>query len=172
MKKILKEVITEIIEKERTSKYENNFEKLTSNFSVMFDELNSNRTDVKKYIDKNKTEKEKGAYVFFYEDKPLYVGISKNIRSRIMQHVNGNSPSTSTFAYKIAKSIIKKNGKEFQGTKNDFFKQHIELIEEIKVSLKNMKIATVEIEDDDELALFEIYCSMQFKTSLNSFETH
>jgi len=41
-----------------------------------------------------------------------------------------------------------------------------------KEILKKMEISTIKIEDDDELALFEIYCSMKLETVLNTFETH
>lgn len=37
--------------------------------------------------------------------------------------------------------------------------------------MKEREVAYVEIQDNDELALFEIFCSMRLKTALNSFET-
>ncbi len=172
MKKQINDLFSEIIEKERESKYSNNFENLINSFDEKFNELKSEskRLNIETYINSNSTEK--GLCVFFYEDKPFYVGISGNIRKRIMQHVNGRSETTSTLAYKIAKLIFEKKGKKHTRTKKDFFENNIELINKIKICLKEMKLAIIEISDDDELALFEIYCSMKFKTSLNSFKTH
>lgn len=90
-----------------------------------------------------------------------------------MQHVNGTQPSTSTFAYKIAKIIFEEDeGKAYKGTKKDFFKIRLGLIKKVKEILKKMEVSTIKIDDDDELALFEIYCSMKLETVLNTFETH
>ena len=43
-----------------------------------------------------------GCYVFLQGRRPVYVGISRNVRSRIRQHIRGHSHYEATFAYRMA----------------------------------------------------------------------
>jgi len=53
-----------------------------------------------------------------------------------------------------------------------FFQSNKKNIDFIKKFLLEQRVAFIKIDDDDELALYEIYCAMKYKTSLNTFETH
>ena len=113
----------------------------------------------------------KGLYVFLHEEKPFYVGISKGVIGRMIQHVKGKSHYTSTLAFMIGKKHYElREGKEFNdGRKKLVFETDVEPIKDF---LLKQKVAFINIENDDELALFEIYCSLQFGTYLNTFKTH
>lgn len=113
----------------------------------------------------------KGLYVFLHDKRPFYVGISKSVIRRILQHVKGNTHNSSTLAYKIG--LLKyelETGGKFDGKRKELdFKNKVE---PIKAFLMKQNIAFIPIENDEDLVLFEIYCSMKFRTKLNTFETH
>lgn len=113
----------------------------------------------------------KGLYVFLSGQKPFYVGISKGVIGRTLQHVKGTNHNTSTLAYKIG--LLKyelENKKKFEGERKDL--NLVSEVEPVKVFLMKQNIAFIPIENDEELILFEIFCSMEFRTILNAFETH
>ena len=160
-----------LLKTKRKSGYKNDFNEIINGFDLKYRRIKKHKSSISDFLKQN--EKFKGLYVFFIENEAIYVGIAKNIRHRIMQHVNGSHHSTSTFAYKIAKMILKEEkGITYSGTKKDYFEKNLDSIKNIKETLKKLNVSTIKIEDDDELALFEIYCSMKFETTLNTFETH
>lgn len=113
----------------------------------------------------------KGIYVFITDNTPFYVGISKKVIHRIQQHVKGNSHNTSSLAYRLGILNYKiANGVEYNGKRNEF--NFVNEVEPMKRFLMNQKIAFLPIENDEELYLFEVYCAMQLKTSMNEFKTH
>ena len=113
----------------------------------------------------------KGLYIFIYNETPFYVGISKGVISRILQHVKGHSHNTSTLAYNIGLIRYKfLNNKDYVGGRKNFdFKNNVE---PVKKFLLKQKISFANISNDEELYLFEIFCSMKLKTKLNLFSTH
>ncbi len=113
----------------------------------------------------------KGLYVFLHKNNPFYIGISKRVIGRILQHIKGKSPQTSTLAYKIGKIKYETDEKqEFIGTRKEL--DYKNYVEPIKTFLMKQNIAFIKIDDDDELALFEIFCSIKLDTYLNTFQTH
>jgi hypothetical protein len=113
----------------------------------------------------------KGLYVFIHNITPIYVGISKGVIARIIQHVKGHSHNTSTLAYNIG--LIRYeilNGEKYIGGRKQFdFKTDVTPAKDF---LLKQKIAFLPISNDEELYLFEIYCAMQLQCWLNKFETH
>jgi len=180
MKKISKEkIIKEIFQKRKSEKkFENviknfkDFNPQDNNFLVQ-DYFGANYGKVKArkklFADNLIIEDKdfKGLYVFLHNNKPFYVGISKAVIERIRQHVKGSSLASSTLAYKIGKNI-----KKSKVTRKEFFQSNKKNIDFIKKFLLEQRVAFIKIDDDDELALYEIYCAMKYKTSLNTFETH
>ena len=115
----------------------------------------------------------KGVYIWYHDGEPFYVGISRKIAKRLHQHITGKSHYSASLAYKIAYLVHgfvfdEEAGEDQREVRANFSKAKIK---EIQDWLKQQQVAFVEIEDNDELALFEIFCSMHFKTVLNSFET-
>lgn len=113
----------------------------------------------------------KGLYVFIHEKTPIYVGISKGVIGRIIQHVKGHSHNSSTLAYNIGLiryEILK--GEKYVGGRKEFdFKSDVTPAKDF---LFKQKIAFLPIQNNEELYLFEIYCAMQLQCWLNKFETH
>lgn len=112
-----------------------------------------------------------GLYFFINDKTPFYVGISKGVIGRILQHTKGHNHNTSTLAYNIGLlryELVK--GEKHRGIRRELdFKNEVE---PVKKFLSNQKIAFIHIDNYDELYLFEIYCSMRLRTILNKFETH
>jgi len=112
-----------------------------------------------------------GLYIFINNKTPFYVGISKGVIGRIFQHTKGHNHNTSTLAYNIG--LIRYElltGEKHLGERKELnFKSEVE---PVKQFLLKQKIAFLHIENYEELALFEIFCSMKLKTMLNKFETH
>lgn len=113
----------------------------------------------------------KGLYVFFHDKTPIYVGISKGVIGRILQHVKGHSHNTSTLAYTIG--ILRHQlltGEKYIGARKEFdFKANVTPVKEF---LLKQRIAFLPVQNTEELYLFEIYCAMQLQCFLNKFETH
>lgn len=119
---------------------------------------------------KNKTDV-KGLYVFVHENEPIYVGISRGLIHRTLQHLRGKSHNTSTLAYNIG--LIRYEilqGEKYIGRRNEFdFNSNVAPAKDF---LFKQKIAFLSIENSEELYLFEIFCAMKLECWLNKFETH
>jgi hypothetical protein len=119
-----------------------------------------------------------GLYVFYENDKPIYVGISgKNrMKKRIMGHGRkSGGHNSATFAFNIAKKEAEKNG---LNTKEKRYKlekifEFANLYTLAKERVSKMKVRVIEINDPYCRAFFEIYAALVLNTTeYNSFETH
>ena len=112
-----------------------------------------------------------GLYFFLNDKTPFYVGISKGVIGRILQHIKGHNHNTSTLAYNIGLLRYElMNGEKHSGIRKELdFKNEVG---PVKKFLLNQQIAFLHIDNYEELYLFEIYCSMRLRTILNTFETH
>lgn len=113
----------------------------------------------------------KGLYIYIYDDVPFYVGISKGVIGRTLQHLRGHSHNTSTLAFNIGLLGYEiRNGKKYIGNRKQFdFKSDVT---PAKQFLLKQKIAFLPIPSDEEMYLFEIYCAMNLQCCLNKFATH
>ena len=112
----------------------------------------------------------KGCYVMFEKTEPVYVGISKCVISRLIQHVRGNTHFAATLAYRIANKGFPHNL-----TRNDAMKDpgFVEQFNYAKERIGLMQVIFVEIKHPLVLNIFEPYCAMKYKTGeWNLFETH
>jgi len=111
-----------------------------------------------------------GCYVLIERRKPFYVGISRRVVHRLIQHVRGRSHYDASLAYRIAcgtkrHSLTRRKAMQEKAFKGAFQKA--------KDRLRRMKVAFVEINDPVELHLFEVYCAMELHTGRwNTFRTH
>jgi len=119
---------------------------------------------------------EKGVYVFFENNKPIYVGRSNRLKKRIKEHSQISSDQYSaTLAFRIAKQntliLQKKGGKQTneQLMKNSVFREKFEAA---KDRIARTRIRFIEVEDQVEQAMFEIYAALVLDTELNDFSTH
>lgn len=119
-----------------------------------------------------------GLYVFYENDKPIYVGISgrNRMKKRIMGHGRkSGGQNSATFAFNIAKKDAEKRGLNTKEKREILEKkpEFDELYALAKERVSKMKVRVVEINDPNLLALFEIYVALVLKTTeYNSFKTH
>ena len=116
---------------------------------------------------------QKGVYVFFEGNNPIYVGRSNRLKNRLKEHSQRSSDRYSaTLAFRIAKqntSTLQKKQTNEQLMKNRDF---VEEFEAAKDRIARTKIRFIGIEDQIEQAMFEIYVHLALGTELNDFSTH
>jgi len=111
-----------------------------------------------------------GCYVFIDDARPVYVGISRTVVKRLVQHLNFDSHYSASLVYRMATEDYPHEMKRDQAMKDDQFRNVFFSAQE---QLRNMKVAYIEIGDDLELYLFEVFASMELNTETwNTFRTH
>lgn len=111
-----------------------------------------------------------GCYVFIDRETPIYVGISRGVIKRLVQHLNYDSHYSASLVYRMASEDYPHEMKRDQAIKDEQFKAVFFSAQE---RLRQMRIATVEIDNDLELYLFEVFASMNLDTDTwNTFRTH
>jgi predicted GIY-YIG superfamily endonuclease len=107
-----------------------------------------------------------GCYVVLEGDKPIYVGIARNIRRRLRDHLSGD-PSRANLAVRITAKRL--------GVTLSRIKKHPDFNEEFQKScdlLKGFYVGWVDIENPLEMYIFEPYCAMKLDThEFNFFDT-
>jgi len=122
-----------------------------------------------KYPEKRKNCNDfEGVYIFFENKTPVYIGISRSLVSRLKQHANGNSSSTATLAYLMAK----KENSELKS--KDFGGKNNKLRERYKNEVKNLKVFIFPFKKEEyfSLSLLEIMLAIKLTTKWNTFKTH
>jgi hypothetical protein len=110
-----------------------------------------------------------GCYVFLRGTRPVYVGISRKVRSRVRQHIRGRSHYEATLAYRMAKGT-RRVGARAKNMKSPAFVRRFTLA---KQRLSTHRVACVVIRNPLELYIFEAYAAMALDTARwNTFETH
>lgn len=111
-----------------------------------------------------------GCYVLIDQGKPLYVGISRKVFKRLLDHCRGKRHNTATLAYSIAAhQFVSELPRDARMADADFL-AHFNLA---KLRLQKCDFAFIEIHNDLILYLFEAYCAMELDTSeWNTFRTH
>jgi hypothetical protein len=113
----------------------------------------------------NLTEDPRGCYVLLDRRRPVYVGISKHVIQRLMEHMRGTDHLTATLAYRIACAQHPHTLTAAEAMKDsDFCSQFAA----VKVSMASWSGAFVEIENPLELYLFEAYCAMELDTGFEA----
>ncbi|AOR66333.1 hypothetical protein BBJ41_01455 [Burkholderia stabilis] len=111
-----------------------------------------------------------GCYVFLDAGRPVYVGISRGVLKRLVQHLNFESHNTASLVYKMASLDFPHEMKRDQAMKDDQFR---EVFLTAQGRLREMSVAFVQIDNDLELYLFEVMASMHLDTDTwNTFRTH
>ena len=118
---------------------------------------------------------QKGIYVFYENECPIYVGRSNRIKERLLEHSRPSSTHTSaTFAFNLAKKAaiekeIDVNNKARVHLENDSV--FSSLYFEAKERVSRMSIKVIKIDDPIIQTIFEVYVSVKLDT-LNDFDTH
>ena len=110
----------------------------------------------------NPKEPFQGMYVFSENGKPVYVGISRNVFSRIKQYFYGNTHFSASLAYFIEKKAT--NHSEDRGKLIFFHRQ--------EMMRDNFRINIIPITCDYELYWMEVTLAGMLGTMHNEFRTH
>ena len=116
----------------------------------------------------------RGCYVLIDNGRPVYVGISKRMIARLMEHVRGSDHLTATLVYRIAAHRHPHGMTAAHAMEDEGFRLHFE---DARTYLLSLHVAFVEIDNPLELYLFEPYCALELDTGFeaggwNTFETH
>ena len=117
----------------------------------------------------------KGIYVFYENNKPIYVGRTNRMKVRIQEHGRKSSyHNSATFAFILAKEKANEQGIDINKNRNalesDSTFRNIFLEQKERVS--GMKVRVIEINDPIIQTIFEVYVSMELNTEYNDFDTH
>ncbi len=119
---------------------------------------------------------EQSIYVFYENNKAIYVGRSNRMKERIQEHGRQSSDNYSaTFALRLAKEeygrnhVIPKSMTNKDLLNLSDFKL---LFSRAKERVAGMKIRVLKSEDQVEQTLFEIYAQLELNTKYNDFTTH
>ena len=125
----------------------------------------------------------KGIYVFYKDEKALYVGRTDQMADRLLNHgrkPSADAQSSATFALILAKYEFKKTysvqqnlfSKELARELNHHRTKKMELWKEAVERVKRMSVRVVEVEHPHEQAVFEVYVHEKLGTPFNSFVNH
>ena len=112
-----------------------------------------------------------GVYVFYEEDKSIYVGRSNRMRERIIEH--GSLSPKATFMFKLVREKI---GKPADYSKKNSWKalekEYPKKFKEQQERVLKMKFQSIEIVDQQVQTVFEIYAIISLTTTrYNTFHT-
>ena len=145
-------------------------------------ETRSERTRLRPEL-KRLIKSDKGIYVFYEDEKPLYVGRTDQMAERLLNHgrtPSANAPSSATFALILAKDEFKKAnsiahslfGKQLAQDLNEDSSEKIKLWREATERVKRMSARVVEVQHPHVQAVLEVYVHEKLETPFNSFANH
>jgi len=117
-----------------------------------------------------------GIYIFYENEKPIYVGRGRNLRNRIMQH-SRPSVQDSPLAYKLTAEELNHTTSYVAGKGRASLKKHKKFastFKNMKLRVSEMKVRAIVLNDDEKGILshtFEAYVVCALKTKYNSFLT-
>ncbi len=119
---------------------------------------------------------ERGIYLFFEDNEPIYAGRSNRLRKRILEHGRQSSMHNSaTLAFNIALKASKDLGFNFPQMSRERLQHDPEFRPyylEAKERVSEMMVRVVEVADPIEQTLFEVYAALALGTPFNEFENH
>jgi predicted GIY-YIG superfamily endonuclease len=111
-----------------------------------------------------------GCYILLDGKKPIYVGISRRVIRRLVQHLNYRSHYAASLVYRMACIAYPHEMRRSEAMRDAKFQ---EAFHSAQGRLHRMRIAFIPIENDLELYLFEVFASMKLDTHVwNTFRTH
>jgi len=117
----------------------------------------------------------KGIYVFYENNKPIYVGRSNRMKDRIQEHGRKSSyHNSATFAFILAKEITNEQGIDINKTRNALESDSTfsDIFLEQKERVSRMNVRVIEVDGPIIQTIFEVYVSMELNTEYNDFDTH
>jgi predicted GIY-YIG superfamily endonuclease len=126
--------------------------------------------------DHNGIAEEPGVYLFTDGVTPIYVGQTRNLRSRLRQHTSPSSrENQAALAWRIALSAAADAGHTVSGTRKtlEADEQFAEHFRSAKERVAAMDVRFVEINDPVTRTVFEVYAARALGTDeFNSWDTH
>ncbi len=118
-----------------------------------------------------------GIYVFYENEKPFYVGRSNRMKERILEHGRQSSDRYSaTLAFRMAIKSMKmeiEDLKQYKRSELEKMPKFKKIYSSEKSKVSKMKVRVIEIKDQVEQTLFEVYVALKQKTlEYNDFGTH
>ncbi|MDQ3609378.1 MAG: GIY-YIG nuclease family protein [Actinomycetota bacterium] len=117
-----------------------------------------------------------GIYLFSDGERPVYVGQSRKLRTRLRQHTGAtNRQNQASFAFNLAKREAALAGVDVKRTRtlleaDPAFVPHFDAA---RAGVAAMTVRFIELTDPIERTLFEVYAALALDTAeFNSFETH
>ncbi len=111
-----------------------------------------------------------GCYVLLERTKPVYVGISRGVLSRIRQHVTGKSHFDASLVYAVAQRRRPTKGPRSKVMGDPAFQR---AFNDAQTYLRGLDVAFVRIDNPLELYVFEAFAAMALDTcDWNTFRTH
>jgi predicted GIY-YIG superfamily endonuclease len=111
-----------------------------------------------------------GAYVLVENGGAIYVGISKHVARRLLQHLKGRTHFSASLAYKMAAMNGAGSARRSENMDDQTFMKRFRDAQE---RIGRCGVAVIEIDDPIELYLFEVFAALELGTlHYNRFETH
>lgn len=147
------------------------FKGIIDKFPIMMEKLNNSpfitKHDLREVPDK-------GIYVFYENDIPVYTGRSRRLKSRLREHSRQSAGHTSaTYAFNLAKRKASRVGINLKRKRKNLESdpRFAQIYKETKERVAKMRIKVIGIDDPVKQTLFEVYASLELKTD-NKWETH
>jgi hypothetical protein len=119
---------------------------------------------------------ERGIYVFYEKDQPIYVGRSNRLKQRLLEHGRPSSRHNSaTFAFNLAMEAASQGQIPLpSGTRAEIENgpRFSHLYNQAKARVAAMKVRVVEVKNPIEQTIFEVYAALALGTAYNDFDTH
>ena len=116
---------------------------------------------------------QQGVYVFYEHSRPLYVGRSNNMRNRIrIQGAESSRNNSASFAFSLLLDAI--GGRPKVLTRPQIERQYSAEFSRQRERVRNMDIRSVEITDQAEQSLFQLYAIITLGTApgFNRLDTY
>lgn len=111
-----------------------------------------------------------GCYVMLDDGRPVYVGISRKVFTRLRQHVIADTHHSATLAYRMAAKWSDRSMPRAEAMKDAYFRSQFNRARQM---IRGFEVAYVEIENALVRHVFEAYAALELGTSeWNTFETH
>lgn len=112
-----------------------------------------------------------GCYVLLKDSTPVYVGISRGVVKRLLQHVKGTTHNDASLAYRIATDTVAHGMSRAEAMKDH--PGMPKAFQDAKQYLAGLDVAFVEIDNPLVLHVFEPYAALVLRTGRwNTFRTH
>lgn len=111
-----------------------------------------------------------GCYVMMDGGRPIYVGISRKVFTRLRQHVLADTHNSATLAYRMAASWTGHSMRRQEAMEDPEFKSEFCRAREL---IRALDVVYIEIDNSLVLHVFEPYAALELGTGeWNTFETH